>query len=126
MGVTKTVLEQGDGVNRPQKGDRVAIEYTGWLYQSTAPDNKGNQFDSSAGRGDLVTEIGAGRVIRGWDEGILGPSHDPSQAMSIGEKAILEITSDYAYGDRGFAEVIPPRSSLIFEVKLKAINGKTS
>lgn len=51
-----------------------------------------SRFDSSVGRGDFVTKIGVGRVIKGWDEGVV--------QMKTGEKAILDITHDYAYGDR--------------------------
>ncbi|KAJ4360490.1 uncharacterized protein N0V89_001055 [Didymosphaeria variabile] len=137
MGVEKQVLKEGDGVTFPKKHDEVSMEYTGstsfqfvgrdltnrlgWLYDESKADNKGNQFDSSVGRGSLVTEIGVGRVIRGWDEGILGSSE--SAPMSLGEKATLTITPDYGYGDRGFHGYIPPNARLVFDVELKAING---
>lgn len=62
----------------------------------------------------FVTTIGTGSVIRGWDEGV--------PQMSLGEKAKLTITSDYAYGARGFPGLIPPNSTLIFEVELLKIN----
>jgi hypothetical protein len=76
--------------------------------------NHTTRFDSSVGRGDFETAIGIGRVIRGWDEGVV--------TMKVGEKATLDITPDYGYGDRGFPGAIPPRSSLIFDVDLKKIN----
>ncbi|KAF9734704.1 peptidyl-prolyl cis-trans isomerase [Paraphaeosphaeria minitans] len=114
MGVEKQVINEGDGVTFPKKHDEVAMEYTGstaspirwpkshlhpgWLYDETTADNKGKKFDSSVGRGNLVTEIGVGRVIRGWDEGILGS--DEAAPMSLGEKSTLTITPDYGYGDR--------------------------
>ncbi|KAJ3133691.1 FK506-binding protein 1A [Physocladia obscura] len=83
MGVTKEVLSAGDGVSFPKKL------------------TDGSKFDSSLDRGKpFVTKIGVGQVIRGWDEGV--------PQMSLGEKAILRISYDYAYGDRGFPPVIKP------------------
>ncbi|KAK1839043.1 peptidyl-prolyl cis-trans isomerase, partial [Colletotrichum chrysophilum] len=70
-------------------------------------------FDSSVGRGDFITRIGVGQVIKGWDEGVT--------TMKVGEKATLDITSDYAYGERGFTGHIPPRADLIFDVELKHV-----
>ncbi|KAL8959812.1 MAG: hypothetical protein Q9193_003388 [Seirophora villosa] len=86
MGVTKKVLKEGNGTDKPKKGDEVTIEYTGNLYDEANADNdcRGKQFDSSVGRGDFKTPIGVGRVIRGWDEGVLD--------MSLGEKSILTIS----------------------------------
>ncbi|KAL8793755.1 MAG: hypothetical protein Q9195_003697 [Heterodermia aff. obscurata] len=106
MGVDKVVLEEGNGVDKPSKGDEVTIEYTGNLYDEDQADNhyRGTQFDSSVGRGDFRTQIGVGKVIRGWDEGVT--------TMTLGEKSVLTISSDYAYGDR--------------LVELKGINGKTA
>jgi len=122
MGVEKVIISPGNGVDFPRKGDRVAMEYTGWLYHPSTVDNKGNQFDSSVSRGDLVTDIGVGKVIKGWDEGILGSAN--STTMSLGEKATLTITPDYGYGASGFPGHIPPQATLVFDVELKAINGK--
>ncbi|KAI4116489.1 MAG: hypothetical protein LQ345_003105 [Seirophora villosa] len=67
MGVTKKVLKEGNGTDKPKKGDEVTIEYTGNLYDEANADNdyRGKQFDSSVGRGDFKTPIGVGRVIRG-------------------------------------------------------------
>ncbi|KAK0112812.1 FK506 binding protein proline rotamase rapamycin-binding protein [Cadophora gregata] len=113
MGVTKTVLKEGDGAI-PKVGDRVTIEYTGYLKDTSKPENKGDKFDSSIGRGAFVTEIGIGRVIKGWDEGVT--------TMKVGEKATLDITSDFAYGDRGFPGHIPAKADLIFDVELQKIN----
>ncbi|KAH5617335.1 hypothetical protein HBI23_258550 [Parastagonospora nodorum] len=115
MGVEKVIIQPSNSVEVPQKHDEVSIEYTGgspipncsgatltvfagWLYDDNTPDNKGKQFDSSVGRGDLITPIGVGRVIRGWDEGILGST--TSSPMTLGEKATLTISSDYAYGEK--------------------------
>ncbi|USP74678.1 uncharacterized protein yc1106_01952 [Curvularia clavata] len=98
MGVEKIVTKPGNGTDFPKKHDEICVDYTGWLYDEDAPDNKGTQFDTSLGRGVLTTMIGAGRVIKGWDEGILGSEDVPP--MSLGEVAILKITPDYAYGSR--------------------------
>ncbi|KAL9021164.1 MAG: hypothetical protein Q9185_001565 [Variospora sp. 1 TL-2023] len=67
MGVTKKVLKEGNGTDKPKAGDQVTIEYTGNLYDEAKADNdyRGTQFDSSVGRGDFKTPIGVGRVIRG-------------------------------------------------------------
>jgi FK506-binding protein 1 len=74
----------------------------------------GKQFDSSRDRGSpFETEIGVGKVIKGWDEGV--------PRLSLGEKAILTATPDYAYGSRGFPPIIPPNSTLKFEVELLKI-----
>lgn len=89
MGVQKTILSEGNGPS-PQKGDKVTMEYTGWLKTSTG--DKGKQFDSTTGRGPFQTPIGVGRVIKGWDEGVV--------QMKLGEKAKLDISSDFAYGSQ--------------------------
>lgn len=71
----------------------------------------GSKFDSSRDRGTpFQTKIGVGQVIKGWDEGV--------PQLSLGEKAVLTATPDYAYGARGFPPVIPPNSTLKFEVEL--------
>ncbi|KAF2092245.1 peptidyl-prolyl cis-trans isomerase [Saccharata proteae CBS 121410] len=124
MGVEKQTINPGNGADKPKKGDDVTMEYTGYLFDSSAKDNKGKKFDSSVGRADFITKIGLGRVIKGWDEGILGNASQ--EGMSLGEKATLTISSDYGYGSRGFPGHIPPNSSLVFDVELKAINGKTA
>merc|ERR1719188_1892077 len=108
MGVTKEVLKPGDGKNFPKPGDTVSMHYTGTLTD-------GKKFDSSVDRGQpFVTKIGVGQVIQGWDEGV--------PTMSLNEKAILKISSDYAYGAAGAGGVIPPNADLKFEVELLKIN----
>ena len=103
MGVTKETIKAGNG-NCPTPGSTVTVHYTGRL-------TNGNKFDSSVDRGQpFQFNIGKGQVIRGWDEGVA--------TMSIGEKANLTCTPDYAYGARGFPPVIPPNSTLVFEVEL--------
>ncbi|PWY66848.1 peptidyl-prolyl cis-trans isomerase [Aspergillus sclerotioniger CBS 115572] len=114
MGVTKTTLVEGNGQQYPKKGDVVSIHYTGCLLDASQPNKMGKQFDSSRGRGVFKTSIGTGRVIKGWDEGV--------PQMSVGEKAILEISPDYGYGNQGFPGLIPPQSTLVFEVELMGIN----
>ncbi|KAI9750439.1 MAG: FK506 binding protein proline rotamase rapamycin-binding protein [Lichina confinis] len=107
-------MREGNKADYPRPGDTVSIEYTGYLYDESRDNNKGTKFDSSVGRGDFVTKIGVGQVIKGWDEGVLD--------MSLGEKSTLMITSDFAYGNRGFPGSIPPNSSLVFDVELKRIS----
>lgn len=81
-------------------------------YVGTLAD--GSKFDSSRDRGTpFSTTIGVGQVIKGWDEGV--------PQLSLGEKALLTITPDYGYGPRGFPPVIPPNSTLLFEVELLKI-----
>ncbi|PVI04694.1 FK506-binding protein/peptidyl-prolyl cis-trans isomeras-like protein [Periconia macrospinosa] len=115
MGVTKTTITPGDGPS-PKKGDTVTMAYTGWLRTSGQPEEKGKVFDSTdkPGRSLFQTPIGVGRVIKGWDEGVV--------QMKLGEKARLDISSDFAYGSQEFPGLIPPNSDLIFEVELKKIN----
>jgi len=109
MGVTKRTLQEGDGANYPKKGDKLKMHYTGTLKSD------GSKFDSSKDRGKpFEFTIGTGQVIKGWDEGVI--------QMSLGEKAVLEITPDYGYGARGAGGVIPPNAHLIFEVELLKIN----
>ena len=92
-------------------GDEVSVHYTGWLYDETAADRRGAKFDSSVDRGQpFVFMLGAGRVIRGWDEGVAG--------MRVGGKRELLIPADLGYGVKGAGGVIPPGASLVFEVEL--------
>ena len=92
-------------------GDEVTVHYTGWFSDPAAPDGRGDKFDSSVDRGDKFPfPLGAGRVIKGWDEGVEG--------MLIGEKRVLTIPPDLGYGARGYPPVIPPNATLIFEVEL--------
>ncbi len=97
------ITKQGNGA-KPKKGDKVKIHYTGYLKD-------GKMFDSSVKRNQpFQTEIGVGRVIQGWDEGVL--------ELNTGTKAVLYIPSHLAYGSRGAGRVIPPNADLIFEVEL--------
>lgn len=92
-------------------GDEVSVHYTGWLYDEHAPDKRGEKFDSSHDRGQpFVFPLGAGRVIRGWDEGVVG--------MQRGGTRELHIPAWLGYGANGAGRAIPPGASLVFEVEL--------
>lgn len=89
----------------------VWVHYTGWLFDEAADDQKGIKFDSSLDRNELFSfQLGAGQVIRGWDEGVAG--------MKVGGKRTLIIPSELGYGARGAGGVIPPNATLVFDVEL--------
>jgi FKBP-type peptidyl-prolyl cis-trans isomerase FkpA len=97
------------------KGQFVSVHYTGWLFDPTTESNKGPKFDSSLDRGELFEfPLGAGHVIQGWDQGVVG--------MKIGGKRTLVIPSEMGYGSRGAGGVIPPNATLIFEVELHKVS----
>ena len=88
-------------------GKTASVHYTGWL-------ESGKKFDSSVDRGQPFSfPLGAGRVIKGWDEGV--------QGMKVGGKRKLTIPSDLGYGSRGAGGVIPPNATLIFDVELLGV-----
>ena len=104
----------GDGTEAIA-GNEVDVHYTGWLFDENAPDNKGQKFDSSLDRGQLFSfPLGAGHVIKGWDQGVAG--------MKIGGKRTLIIPSEMGYGARGAGGVIPPNATLVFDVELHGVN----
>ena len=93
---------------RPKKGQTVIVHYTGWLDENGKP---GKKFDSSLDRGQKFSfAIGLGRVIKGWDEGVLD--------MQVGESRRLIIPANLAYGEAGIRGVIPGNATLIFDVEL--------
>jgi FKBP-type peptidyl-prolyl cis-trans isomerase FkpA len=115
-GVTsmKTV-ELKDGTGEGITAGKIAVvQYTGWLYETSATDNKGKQFDSSRTGGQPFRfPVGAGQVIKGWDQGVAG--------MKIGGSRRLIIPADLAYGDSGAGDVIPPGATLVFDIDLVGI-----
>ena len=97
----------------PQK--TVTVHYTGWLQDLSKPDHHGTQFDSSRTNGEpFEFVLGAGMVIKGWDQGVAG--------MKVGGKRTLVIPPDMGYGARGVPGVIPPDSTLIFDVELLGVS----
>jgi FKBP-type peptidyl-prolyl cis-trans isomerase FkpA len=100
-------------------GMRLAVHYTGWLYQADALGYRGKQFDSSRDRGQaFVFGLGEGRVIKGWEAGVAG--------MKVGGLRRLVIPPDMAYGDRNVGNgLIPPGSTLVFEVELLGVESRT-
>jgi FKBP-type peptidyl-prolyl cis-trans isomerase len=106
----KTDAKAGTG-NEAAAGQRVTVHYTGWLYDEAKPDHKGRKFDSSKDRNEpFEFRLGAGEVIRGWDEGVAG--------MKVGGQRTLTIPPDMGYGARGAGGVIPPNATLVFDVEL--------
>jgi FKBP-type peptidyl-prolyl cis-trans isomerase FkpA len=116
MTITSTGLDYqdtlvGQGVIATS-GQRVTVHYTGWLYQDG---QQGTKFDSSKDRRDpFVFNLGAGMVIRGWDEGVAG--------MQVGGTRVLIIPPALGYGARGAGGVIPPNATLKFEVELLGLD----
>ena len=102
--ITDIVNGEGDEANA---GKTVTVNYTGTLEDGT-------QFDTSIGRAPFSFPLGAGRVIRGWDEGVAG--------MKVGGKRKLTIPPNLGYGSRGAGNVIPANATLIFEVELLKVN----
>ena len=97
-----------------QAGNKVTVHYTGWLHDASAADGRGSKFDSSKDRRDpFKFDLGAGMVIRGWDEGV--------QGMQVGGTRVLRILPELGYGARGAGGVIPPNATLVFEVELLAV-----
>ena len=105
-GLSITDLDLGNG-EEAIAGKKVTVNYRGML-------ENGKEFDSSYGRGPFSFSLGAGQVIKGWDEGVAG--------MKVGGKRKLIIPPDLGYGNRGAGGVIPPNATLVFEVELLEVN----
>ena len=108
--LVKQDVKTGTGAEATS-GKQVTVHYTGWLYDTSKPDHKGNKFDSSRDRNEPFSfRLGGGEVIRGWDEGVAG--------MKVGGQRTLTIPADMGYGARGAGGVIPPNATLLFDVEL--------
>ncbi len=109
-GMTVTDLKVGKGMVAAAPG-KARVHYTGWLYDPTAPEGKGKQFDSSRDRGQPFSfSLGAGQVIKGWDLGVAG--------MQVGGRRMLLIPPTLGYGVRGAGNIIPRNATLLFDVEL--------
>ncbi len=118
MTTTPSGLEFEDTLSgsgaQAKAGQRVKVHYTGWLYDPTAANSRGKKFDSSKDRGQPFSfSLGAGEVIRGWDEGV--------QGMQVGGTRVLTIPPELGYGAHGAGGVIPPNAKLVFEVELLGV-----
>lgn len=105
-------IQVGNGA-APALGKKCVVHYTGWLYENGV---KGKKFDSSVDRGEpFEFLIGQSKVIRGWDQGVA--------SMKVGGKRTLIIPPHLAYGPSGSGDLIPPNSTLLFEIELLDIRG---
>lgn len=105
---SQTDIRVGTGTEATA-GRRITVNYTGWLYSAVAPENKGQQFDSSVGRTPFEFTLGSGQVIRGWDQGVVG--------MRVGGQRRLVIPPALGYGAGGNGP-IPPNATLVFDIEL--------
>jgi FKBP-type peptidyl-prolyl cis-trans isomerase FkpA len=107
-------IDTVQGSGEEAKAGSVRVHYTGWLHDTSKSDGKGRKFDSSVDRGTpFEFQLGAGQVIRGWDEGVAG--------MKVGGKRTLIIPPELGYGARGAGGVIPPNATLVFDVELVSV-----
>ena len=110
----KTDIKLGEGAEATA-GHEVSVHYTGWLYDESAPEHKGSKFDSSRDRSEpFGFSLGAGQVIKGWDQGVAG--------MKVGGQRTLIIPAALGYGARGAGGVIPPNATLVFDVELLGVH----
>jgi FKBP-type peptidyl-prolyl cis-trans isomerase FkpA len=94
-------------------GRLLVVDYTGWLYDDSRPENKGTQFDTSIGGQPFSFILGTGQVISGWDLGVGG--------MQVGGVRRLTIPSQLAYGPAGFPPAVPGNAALVFEITLLSV-----
>ena len=106
---TQTDLVLGTGATAVA-GNSITVAYTGWLYDTSKADGKGNQFDSQS---SIQFQIGVGKLIKGWDQGIPG--------MKVGGQRRLIIPPDLAYGSTSPSSSIPPNATLVFDIKLLSV-----
>ena len=111
--ITDTVAGTGTAA---AAGDTLLVTYTGWLYDASKPGNKGAQFDASAEGTGFTFVLGIGRVILGWDRGLVG--------MKVGGTRTLASPYDLGYGKAGSAPKIPGYAGLLFEIKLVSVTKK--
>ena len=112
---SQTDLRVGSGAEATA-GRHITVHYTGWLYATSAPDNKGQQIDSSLtpGRSAYPFTLGTGAVIRGWDQGVVG--------MRVGGQRRLVIPPALAYGADGRSPTVPPNATLVFDIELLEVS----
>ena len=107
-------LAPGSGDDSVRLRTAIVVSYTGWLYDPCKPDHKGEMFDTTEGKAAPFSFMaGAGRVIKGWDEGVIG--------MKEHGRRLLVIPADKAYGERQVGAIIKPNSTLVFEVEVLKI-----
>lgn len=109
---SSTDLRVGTGAEAVN-GQRLTVHYTGWLYDASAPGNKGGQFETSVGGTPYSFVLGSGQVIRGWEQGLAG--------MKVGGLRRLVVPPNLGYGTQGAGTTVPPSSTLIFEVELLSV-----
>ena len=109
--ITDTKVGTGPAAS---SGKEVTVHYTGWFYNPHADNKRGKQFDSSRDGEPFSFRLGAGRVIRGWDQGVAG--------MKVGGQRTLIIPSELGYGARGAGVDIPPHATLVFDVELLEVH----
>jgi FKBP-type peptidyl-prolyl cis-trans isomerase FkpA len=108
---SQTDLQVGTG-DEAVSGRTVGVHYTLWLYDSSKPENKGLQFESSAGGNPFSFVLGASQVIQGWDRGVPG--------MRVGGRRRLIIPPDLAYGETRNS-IVPPNATLLFDIELVSV-----
>ena len=109
---TVTDVRVGTGATATS-GSTISVNYTGWLYDGSKPDKKGEQFDASQAGRPFVFWLGTGQVIKGWDQGLVG--------MKAGGIRQLIIPASLAYGRAGGGDKIPPNATLVFDIELLSV-----